>query len=106
MRQSGEGGSIINLSSIQALRPAAELAAYSASKAAVRALTKSVALHAARDRIRCNSVHPGGELGRASCRERRVSLRVDIGGHGILKKNKYYNKSTQHIKTRLEQPRH
>ena len=60
MRQSGEGGSIINLSSIQALRPAAELAAYSASKAAVRALTKSVALHAARDRIRCNSVHPGG----------------------------------------------
>src|SRR3546814_15152102 len=72
MRQSGEGGSIINLSSIQALRPAAELAAYSASKAAVRALTKSVALHAARDRIRCNSVHPGGvhKIGRASCRER------------------------------------
>ncbi len=60
MRQSGDGGSIINLSSIQALRPAAELAAYSASKAAVRALTKSVALHAAKDRIRCNSVHPGG----------------------------------------------
>src|SRR3546814_8264716 len=60
MRQSGEGGSIINLNSIQALRPAAELAAYSASKAAVRALTKSVALHAARDRIRCNS-----EIGRA-----------------------------------------
>src|SRR3546814_16458951 len=68
MRQSGEGGSIINLSSIQALRPAAELAAYSASKAAVRALTKSVALHAARYRIRCNSVHP--VIGTASCRER------------------------------------
>lgn len=60
MRASGDGGSIINLSSVQGLRPAAALAAYSASKAAVRALTKSVALHAARDRIRCNSVHPGG----------------------------------------------
>lgn len=60
MRASGDGGSIINLSSVQGLRPAAALAAYSASKAAVRALTKSVALHAAGDRIRCNSVHPGG----------------------------------------------
>jgi len=60
MRESGEGGSIVNLSSIQGLRPAAPLAAYSASKAAVRALTKSVALHSAADRIRCNSVHPGG----------------------------------------------
>jgi len=60
MRESGDGGSIVNLSSIQGLRPAAPLAAYSASKAAVCALTKSVALHAAGDRIRCNSVHPGG----------------------------------------------
>jgi len=60
MRESGVGGSIVNLSSITALRPAAELAAYSTSKAAVCALTKSVSLHAARDRIRCNSVHPGG----------------------------------------------
>ena len=60
MRESGDGGSIVNLSSIQGLRPAAPLAAYSASKAAVRALTKSVALHAAGDGIRCNSVHTGG----------------------------------------------
>ncbi len=60
MRKSGKGGSIVNLSSVQALRPAAALVAYSTSKAAVRALTKSVALHAAKDRIRCNSVHPGG----------------------------------------------
>ena len=60
MRKSGEGGAIINLSSIQGLRPAAQLAAYSSSKAAVLALTKAVALHAAKDRIRCNSLHPGG----------------------------------------------
>lgn len=60
MRKSGVGGAIVNLSSIQGLRPAAQLAAYSSSKAAVMALTKAVALHAAKDRIRCNSLHPGG----------------------------------------------
>lgn len=60
IRKSGRGGVIVNLSSTQALRPAAALAAYSSSKAAVVALTKSVALHAAKDRIRCNSLHPGG----------------------------------------------
>src|SRR3546814_15291623 len=40
MRQSGEGGSIINLSSLQALRPAAELSAYSDRKRRVRALDR------------------------------------------------------------------
>ncbi len=60
MRKSGTGGAIVNLFSVQALRPAAALAAYSSSKAAVMALTKAVALHAAKDRIRCNSLHPGG----------------------------------------------
>ncbi len=60
IRKGGRGGVIVNMSSITALRPAAALAAYSSSKAAVSALTKSVALHAAADRIRCNSVHPGG----------------------------------------------
>jgi NAD(P)-dependent dehydrogenase (short-subunit alcohol dehydrogenase family) len=34
-------------------------AAYSASKGGVRLFTKSVALEAARDKIRVNSVHPG-----------------------------------------------
>ena len=56
------GGSIINLSSTSGLRGFADCAAYDASKGGVRLLTKSVALHCARERygIRCNSVHPGG----------------------------------------------
>jgi 3(or 17)beta-hydroxysteroid dehydrogenase len=61
MRASG-GGSIINLSSLAGLRGTPIYAAYSASKGAVRALTKTVAVHC-RDRgdaIRCNSIHPGG----------------------------------------------
>ena len=55
------GGSIINMSSVAALLATPFAAAYGASKAAVRQLTKSVAQHCAERRlnIRCNSVHPG-----------------------------------------------
>jgi 3(or 17)beta-hydroxysteroid dehydrogenase len=60
MKASG-GGSIVNISSVAGLVGDADLAAYCASKGAVRLLTKSVALHGARRgaNIRCNSVHPG-----------------------------------------------
>lgn len=60
MRRAGSG-SIINMSSIAALVGTPFLTAYGASKAAVRQLTMSVALHCAQQgyRIRCNSVHPG-----------------------------------------------
>jgi 3(or 17)beta-hydroxysteroid dehydrogenase len=60
MKESG-GGSIINLSSIDGIIGEADLAAYCASKGAVRTLTKSVAVHCAEQkyRIRCNSIHPG-----------------------------------------------
>jgi 3(or 17)beta-hydroxysteroid dehydrogenase len=59
MKKSG-GGSIINISSVAGLIGVPDLAAYCASKGAVRLLSKSVALHCARAgyNIRCNSVHP------------------------------------------------
>lgn len=52
--------SIVNMSSIAGLIASDGLAPYNASKAAVWMLTKSVALHCARQGldIRCNSVHP------------------------------------------------
>jgi NAD(P)-dependent dehydrogenase (short-subunit alcohol dehydrogenase family) len=55
------GGSIVNLSSIAALIPAAFVVAYGASKATIAHVTRSVALHCAQRgyKIRCNSVHPG-----------------------------------------------
>jgi len=56
---SGEGGSIVMISSVAGLRGSAGLAGYSATKGAVRLFAKSVALECARDNIRCNSVHPG-----------------------------------------------
>lgn len=54
-------GSIINLSSIDGIIGEADLAAYCASKGAVRTLTKAVAVHCAEQGygIRCNSIHPG-----------------------------------------------
>jgi 3(or 17)beta-hydroxysteroid dehydrogenase len=53
-------GSIVVLSSISGIVAARNLAAYNSSKAAVRHLSKSIALHCARQGygIRCNSVHP------------------------------------------------
>ena len=53
-------GSIINISSIAGLIAAHNFANYNASKAAVWMLSKSIALHCARQgwSIRCNSIHP------------------------------------------------
>jgi 3(or 17)beta-hydroxysteroid dehydrogenase len=55
-------GSIVNVSSVAALIGSAGPAAYTASKGAVRLLSKSVAAYCAEKKynIRCNSVHPGG----------------------------------------------
>ena len=59
MRQSG-GGSIINISSTAGLvaSPSGS-ASYTATKGAIRLLTKSTAIQYAHENIRCNSVHPG-----------------------------------------------
>ena len=59
MRRSG-GGSIVNMSSVLGMVGTANLAAYTASKGAVRYFTKCVALECARDGsgIRVNSIHP------------------------------------------------
>jgi len=67
MKRTGPGkpeskGSIVNISSVAALLGSGGPTAYSASKGAVRLLSKSVALYCAEQKlgIRCNSVHPGG----------------------------------------------
>ncbi|PKB63838.1 MAG: cyclopentanol dehydrogenase [SAR202 cluster bacterium Io17-Chloro-G2] len=59
MRQAG-GGSIINISSTAGLVGSPDGSpSYTASKGAVRLFTKSTAIQYAKERIRCNSVHPG-----------------------------------------------
>ncbi|MAT93440.1 MAG: 3-alpha-hydroxysteroid dehydrogenase [Halioglobus sp.] len=54
------GGSIINVSSIDGLQSKNSLTAYSATKWAVRGMTKAAALEMGKYNIRVNSVHPGG----------------------------------------------
>ena len=61
MAESG-GGSIVNMSSVAAIHGQSFVAAYTASKGAVRALTKSIAMYCKEQKtgIRCNSIHPDG----------------------------------------------
>jgi 3alpha(or 20beta)-hydroxysteroid dehydrogenase len=58
------GGSIVNVSSVEGFTGAAGLSAYSASKFAIRGMTKAAAQELGQFGIRVNSVHPGGVLTR------------------------------------------
>src|SRR4051812_8615767 len=58
MEQSG-GGSIVNISSVAGLRGSPGAIAYSATKWALRGMTKAAAVDLAPRKVRVNSVHPG-----------------------------------------------
>jgi NAD(P)-dependent dehydrogenase (short-subunit alcohol dehydrogenase family) len=58
MRKAG-GGSIVNISSVQALSNQKNVLAYATSKGAVNALTRAIAVDYAAEQIRCNAVLPG-----------------------------------------------
>ena len=54
-----KGGSIINISSVGGIVPDISQVAYGTSKAAINYLTKLIAVHEAKNQIRCNAVLPG-----------------------------------------------
>jgi NAD(P)-dependent dehydrogenase (short-subunit alcohol dehydrogenase family) len=58
MRAAG-GGAIVNVSSVQAFVTQTEVVAYAASKGAINALTRAIAVDHAHEGIRCNVVCPG-----------------------------------------------
>jgi len=58
MRKRG-GGAIVHVSSVQGLACQTQAAAYATSKGGLNALTRSMALDFAKDRIRVNVVCPG-----------------------------------------------
>ena len=59
MMKAAGGGSIVNISSINAILTPAELPTYSAAKGAVNSLSKSLARAWGVDRIRVNALSPG-----------------------------------------------
>ncbi len=59
MIQGQRGGRIVNISSLAAIRPRPYMAAYAASKAAVAALTQSLAQEVAQFGVTANAVLPG-----------------------------------------------
>ena len=58
MLEHGEGGSIVNVSTVEAFRAIPTRAVYSAFKAAIIGFTRSLAVEYARDRIRVNAIAP------------------------------------------------
>ena len=54
-----KGGSIINISSVGGIVPDISQVSYGTSKAAINYLTKLIAVHEAKNNIRCNAVLPG-----------------------------------------------
>jgi gluconate 5-dehydrogenase len=55
---SGDGGTIVNVCSLQGVQASPQLAVYGAAKAGVAHLTKTLALEYARDGVRVNAVAP------------------------------------------------
>jgi SDR family mycofactocin-dependent oxidoreductase len=59
VRARGEGGSIVLIGSVAAIKSYGWLAHYSAAKFGVRGLATAIAKELAPEYIRCNSLHPG-----------------------------------------------
>jgi NAD(P)-dependent dehydrogenase (short-subunit alcohol dehydrogenase family) len=90
MIESGNGGAIVNVSSVAALRPRG-WTAYSTSKGAVITLTQAMAIDHAADGIRVNCVAPGpiytpmvygGGMSEAAREARRKASPLGIEGSG------------------------
>ena len=57
--KAGDGGAIVNVSSVHAIQTSANIAAYAASKGGLLALTRAMAIEFAPDNIRVNAILPG-----------------------------------------------
>src|SRR5216683_2118137 len=89
MIKQGTGGSIVNISSIASKIAAANMSAYASSKAAINALSRSMALELAPHRIRVNALCPGiidtfrmDDLGRGEGWSKFVKTMIPLGYAG------------------------
>jgi 3-oxoacyl-[acyl-carrier protein] reductase len=86
----GSGGSIVNISSIAGKMMSARTAAYSASKAAIHALTCAMAQELGSDGIRVNVVCPGiidtfrmDDVGRGEAWDDLIARQIPLGRAGM-----------------------
>jgi 3-oxoacyl-[acyl-carrier protein] reductase/meso-butanediol dehydrogenase/(S,S)-butanediol dehydrogenase/diacetyl reductase len=89
MIEQGDGGAIVNISSIASKLAHANMAAYASSKAAINALSRSMALELAPHNIRVNAICPGiidtfrmDDLGRGTTWKNVVKTMIPLGYPG------------------------
>lgn len=93
------GGAIINISSVQGFNCQQNVAAYVASKGAIHALTRAMALDHAEQKIRVNSVSPG------SVRTPILELAArTYGGPGVSIEQAFARFGTAHPIGRIGEP--
>jgi NAD(P)-dependent dehydrogenase (short-subunit alcohol dehydrogenase family) len=78
-------GSIVNVSSRVAERGTPRLAAYTASKGGLNALTRSIAVDYARQGVRCNSITPGYILHETRDRDMDPARRARVEGQHLTR---------------------
>jgi NAD(P)-dependent dehydrogenase (short-subunit alcohol dehydrogenase family) len=93
------GGAIVNISSVQGFNCQQNVAAYVASKGAIHALTRAMALDHAEARVRVNSISPG------SVRTPLLSLAArTYGGEGVTEEQAFARFGAAHPIGRIGEP--
>jgi NAD(P)-dependent dehydrogenase (short-subunit alcohol dehydrogenase family) len=95
----GQGGAIVNIASVQGHNCQQNVAAYVATKGAIHALTRAMALDHADQRVRVNSISPG------SVRTPLLSLAArTYGGEGVTEEQAFARFGAAHPIGRIGEP--